>query len=527
MGVHGIGSRPLAGYRTERTTDGRRFDPSVNGSVIMVRKTTFPGLCAILGIGISLACSSPPARADVVTDWNTVFIDTIRAVGGPPCPIARAGAMLHVAMYDSLEAIDRRYTPLIVTDVNPPFNANRKAAIAAAAHRVLIHLYPARAAVFNAALTDSLAQIPDGPGQTNGVAVGIAVADKVIADHAGDDPALNDTNYVYQSTVGAYQPTFPDFTTPPFNPGWTHCKPWCMAASTQFRARRGPLGYAVIGNLLKSVRYATQYKEVMLYGKRTSTARTAEQTEIAWFWANDRNGTFKPSGQLNSFAQEISANNHLNLEQNARLFAMINVAMGDAGIVAWDQKFATDVDLWRPITAIRNADIDGNPLTKANKNWIPLLDFSPPFPGYVSGHATFAGAWAASMRAFFGTDRMEFDGTTDEPIVQGVVRHFTSFSQAARENMVSRIYLGVHFRCDVEDGFAHGFEMGELMASGFFRRTCRADLSRDGAVNAYDMTIFTSAYFNGDNAADFNNDGRIDAVDAIDFMNAYAEGCDG
>lgn len=492
----------------------------------MTGRSSFLARNVLFGIGLLWSCGGGAASADIVTDWNTVFLDSVRAIGGPPCPIARSGAMVHVAMYDALEAIDRRYTPLLVTDVNPPRGANRKAAMAAAAHRVLVHLYPARSTIFDAALANSLTQVPDGQNENDGIAVGIEVADKIIADHLGDTPALNDTNYVYQDIVGAYQPTFPDFTTPPFNPGWTHCKPWCMLSSTQFRAKRGPLGYAKMGNLLKSGRYAAQLKEVMLYGKRTSTVRSDDQTEIAWFWANDRNGTFKPAGQLNAIAQRVSADQHLNLEQNARLFAMINVAMGDAGIVSWDQKFATDVDLWRPISAIRNADLDGNPLTKANKNWIPLLEFSPPFPGYISGHATFAGAWVSSMQAFFGTDDIAFDAPTDEPIVQNVVRHFDSFSAAGLENMVSRIYLGVHFRCDVEDGYAHGFRMGQVMAGTFFQRTCRADLSRDGSVTTMDMAVFSNAYFGGGNAADFNNDGRIDGEDVIDFIEAYNDGCD-
>lgn len=490
----------------------------------MLRTTSMWAKCG--AVGLALVCGTSAARADIVTDWNDIYLDTVRAVGGAPCPLARSGAMMHVAMYDALQAIDRRYTPLKVTDVNPPRNSNRKAAIAAAAHRVMVHLYPARSAIYDAALADSLAQVPDGVGENNGVAVGIEVADKIIAAHAVDEPAMNDTNYVYQDIPGAYQPTFPDFTQPPFNPGWTHCSTWCMLSSEQFRARRGPLGYAKMGNLIKSGRYAEQLKEVMLYGKRTSTVRTDDQTEIAWFWANDRNGTYKPPGHLNAITRVVSANNNLNLEQNARLFAMINVAMADAGILAWDQKYATDVDLWRPITAIRNADTDGNPLTKANKNWVPLLEFSPPFPGYISGHSTFGGVWAATMGAFFGTDEMTFDAPTDEPIVQHVTRRFTSFSSAGLEDALSRIYLGVHFRVDCEDGYAQGFKMGTAMAGTFFQRTCRADLSRDGSVTTFDMTIFSSAFFAGNNAADFNQDGTIDQEDVVDFMEAYTDGCD-
>ena len=481
---------------------------------------------AMAGLGAACSLGLATARADVVTEWNTVYIQTARAVGGPPCPLARAAAMMHVAMYDALESIDRRYTPMIAKDVNPPLNANRKSAIAAAAHRVLVNLYPARQSVFDSALAASLAQIPAGPGRDAGIAVGRQVADRVIADHTGDAPFAADTNYVYGSGPGAYQPTFPDFTSPPFNPGWGHVKPWCMLHGSQFRPDHGPMGYSTMADLILSVRYANAFREVNLYGKRTSALRSADQTQIAWFWANDRNGTYKPAGQLNTITQAISVQNHLNLEQNARLFAMVNSAMGDAGIVAWDGKYMSDIDLWRPITAIRNADNDGNPLTKANRAWVPLLDFSPPFPGYLSGHACFAGAWSAALRNFFGTDNVTFSATSDEPAAAGVVRTFSSFSQAGIEDAESRIWLGVHFRFDVEESYAAGVRMADSMAATFFTRTCRADLSRDGAVTTSDLTIFTNAYFAGDALiADYNKDGTVNSIDAIDFMNDYLAGC--
>ena len=480
-----------------------------------------------LALSAVVACagSAQTTNADVVIDWNTVYLDTVRAVGGPPCPLARAAAMMHVAMYDTLQAIDQQYTPLIVKDEFPLPGTSRNAAISAAAHRVLVNLYPARQAIFDQELADVLEMIPDGDSEDQGVALGVAVADKVIASHAGDQPFANDTNYVYGNVPGAYEPTFPDFTTPPFSPGWGNVKPWCMLRGSQFRPASGPLGYRKMESLIKSGRYAAQLREVMLYGKRTSQVRTADQTELAWFWANDRNGTFKPAGQLNAIAQTVSGDQGLTLSENCRLFAMINVAMGDAGIVAWDGKYLTNIDLWRPISAIRKAHLDGNPLTSANKNWVPLLDFSPPFPGYLSGHASFGGAWAAAMKSFFGTDNITFDATTDEPIVADVVRRFTSFSQAGFEDAESRIYLGVHFRMDVVDSYNASKRMGETMAQYFFLPTCRADLSRDGSITSDDMSIYTDAYFNRSNAADFNRDGDIDTVDTSDFFDAYMAGC--
>jgi hypothetical protein len=475
-------------------------------------------------LGVS-AFAANQAKADVVTDWNDVYLDTLRAVGGPPCPMARAGALLHVAMFDALQAIDRQYTPMVVKDEDPALRTNRKAAMAAAAHKVLTTLYPARTAIYDQALADTLAEVPDGAAETKGVELGVSVATKVLADHGGDDPFATDTNYVYANVPGGYQPTFPDFLSPPMNPGWGHCKPWCMLTGSQFRATRGPLGYAKMGNLLKSARYAEQYNEVKELGRRFSKSRTADQTEIAWFWANDRNGTYKPPGHMNALTQIVSKDHNLTMAQNARLFAIVNVALADAGILSWDQKFLSDIDLWRPITAIRNADTDGNPLTVAAPGWQPLLEFSPAFPGYISGHATFGGAWAAVMAAYFGTDNVTFVGTTDEPIVQNVKRTFTSFSQAGFEDALSRIYLGVHFRMDVEDGYDRGYKMGQTLASTFFQKTCRADLSRDGSLSPADLTMFTSAFFTLKNSADFNLDGTIDNQDIFDYMNAYNAQC--
>lgn len=479
----------------------------------------------VVGACLSASAIAGSARADIVTDWNTVYLDTIRAVGGPPCPLARAGAIMHVSMFDALQAIDREYTPMVVKDEDPALRTNRKAAMAAAAHRALSTLYPARASIYDAALAQSLAEVPDGPSEDRGVALGVRVADKVLADRAADTPYMTGTDYTLQNVPGAWRPTFPDFTFPPMTPACGGCKPWCMLTGSQFRATRGPLGFKRLDNLLKSPQYAAQVNEVKEYGRRFNSKRTPEQTEIAWFWANDRNGTYKPPGQLNDHAQIVSRNRGLNMAENARLFAMLNVALADAGILAWDQKYITNIDLWRPITAIREADTDNNPLTVAAPGWQPLLDFTPAFPAYISGHSTFGGAWAAVMAAYFGTDDVTFVATTDEPIVKNVTRTFTSFSQAGFENAMSRIYLGVHYRMDCEDGYDAGYKMGATLASTFFQRTCRADLSRDGSLSPADLTMFTNAYFTLKNSADFNRDGAIDTKDVFDYMNAYGAEC--
>ena len=472
----------------------------------------------------ALMVSAGAASADVVIDWNNVYIDTARAVGGPPCPLTRSVTAMHVAMFDALQGIQHQFAPLIA-NVSAPSTASKEAAISQAAHDVLVAMYPSRQAIYDEQLTTKLALVADGQPKTDGITVGAAAAAAILADRAADAPYANDTTYIYGTQPGAYQPTAPDFHTPPFTPGWGFVKPWCMLAHDQFRSPGGPLGHRFVKVLLRSPAYATALNEVQSVGRRFSTTRTADQTQFAWFWANDRNGTFKPAGHLNSITQVVSKNNNLTLEQNARLFAMINVAMADAGIIAWDAKYLTDIDLWRPITAIRNANLDANPQTTQDTSWRPLLDFTPPFPGYASGHSSFAGAWATTMAGFFGTDTMTFTVGTDEPIVQNVKRTFTSFSQAGMEDALSRVYLGVHFRFDCTDGYNNAAKMASFMVSNFFQPTCAADFNHDGVVNYLDLNAFLNAYFLKSASADFNHDGVVTAADAMAFMNAYLAGC--
>src|SRR5690606_17662389 len=203
-------------------------------------------------------------------------------------------------------------------------------------------------------------------------------------------------------------------------------------------------------------------------GARNSATRTAEQTEIAYFWANDADGTMKPPGHLNLITQTVADDQHLSLQDKARLFAMGSVAMGDAAIGAWDAKYNTDVDLWRPIDGIRRADEDGNDATISDPAWEPLAETTPPFPAYISGHATFAGAHAGAMAAFFGTDDIAFTVGTDDPDAIGVIRSFDSCSEAAMENAISRVYLGVHWWFDGEFGMASGFDLADWIAANYF-----------------------------------------------------------
>lgn len=236
-----------------------------------------------------------------------------------------------------------------------------------------------------------------------------------------------------------------------------------------------PGGYADKAEMLASSEYAAQFNEVKRLGRDGSAVRTPEQTQIAFFWANDLDGTSKPPGQLIEITKVVSDQKGLDIVENARLFALVALGMADAAIVAWDAKYDTSLDLWRPETAIRLATTDGNPATAAAPNWKPLSKdpasgrfFSPPFPAYVSGHATFAAVHAAIMRRYFGTDNVTFTATTEDPnLPAGVTRTFNSFTEAARENARSRVYLGVHFQWDGDHGFISGNALGEYVFDAY------------------------------------------------------------
>jgi len=477
---------------------------------------------ALALVGSSLVAMSA-AQADVFTEWNEEWLDTIRAVGGPPCPLARNQALVFIAMYEAVNSVDRAYEPYLgfIRFTGP---ANKQAAAAAAAHRVLAALYPARTAIYDGLYNSQVALIGNGRAKRTGITIGETSATRILADRV-DDRTQTAPPYVYQDVPGAYRPTTPDFTSPPFNPGWGTTKTWCMQKGSEFRPT-GPNGIYRLDRLLASKGYAAQYNEVKSLGARNSRTRTAEQTEIAWFWANDRNGTYKPPGHLMYVSQVLAVQERLTFDQTARLFALSALAMADAGAVAWDQKYSTNIDLWRPVSAIREGHTDNNPLTVRQANWLPLLEFTPPFPAYTSGHATFGAAHAAILRNFFGTDSKTFTIGTDEPIVKNVTRTFNTFSSMARENGRSRIYLGVHFQFDADSAFSSGTLLGNSVYANFLQvRDCSGDLNNDGRVNSTDMRIFNDAFFAGTGRADLNGDGRVTSTDYSTFVEYYFRGC--
>lgn len=487
--------------------------------------------CLVFCAGSVLALASA-APADEVTHWNEVLLQNFRTDFGEgcPCPLARAGAIVHVAMYDALNSIDRTHQPYLGF-VPAAQGASREAAVAAAAYHTMLDLFPNSSALLDAEYAARLALIPDGPAETAGIEVGTAAAAACLLSRANDGSQVEEP-YTFNPSPGWYRPTPPEFN-PICNPEWVGVVPWCMEAGTQFRSD-GPLGFADMDQLLRSRRYANQVNEVKRLGARNSPFRTTEQTQIAFFWAVDVNGTCKPPGQLFQIAQTISAERGLSLAENARLFAYVALAMADAGIAAWDMKYGTDIDLWRPITAIREADTDNNRWTTADPDWEPLNPFTPPFPAYTSGHATFAAAACFAMAEFFGTDHITFTLESEDPFYQQLPEHpprtFHSLSQAAWENALSRVYLGVHFRMDAEDGFIAGRQIGRSVVRDFLRPIgesgCPVDFNGDGSVNGRDVAAFVLAWITQDDRADFNGDGDVNQADLRDFIRAYTEGCD-
>ena len=384
---------------------------------------------------------------NVVLDWNaTALAATVQAANTPPMA-ARNMAIVQAAVYDAVNAIDQTYEPYAVSRQGP-MGASPEAAAAAAAHRALVGLYPARGAEFDALLAESLADISDGPAENQGVALGRSVAEHLLELRANDGSGAT-VPYTPGSNPGDWQLT-PPLARPPLVPHWGGVTPFTMTSGDQFRPEGPPA--------LTDPEYTTAFNAVKDLGSATSSSRTAEQTEIARFWADSS------VPHWNKIAATVSAERGLTLPETARLFALLNLATADAYISSFEAKYV--FDFWRPITAIRAADADGNPDTVADPNWTPLL-VNPQMPAYASGHATFGGAAAVVLAGFFGTDNIGFNSTSDFPGMAGVERSFTSFSEAADENAQSRQFAGIHWSFDNADGLAAGRDLGTYVVDNF------------------------------------------------------------
>jgi hypothetical protein len=384
------------------------------------------------------------ASADVITDWNNVLLDAVRTTPLNPPKATRVMAMMNTAMYDAVNSIAQTHEPYHINLAAAP-GTSREAAAAQAAYQVLSSNFPALQSNFDTALNNSLAVVAEGAAKTDGINLGTSVGDAILALRANDG-SDEVVPYVPGEGPGQWQPT-PPANAPALLPNWPNVTPWAMTSGSQFRSLTGPPE-------LDSPEYTANFNEVKEIGRADSVVRTADQSNIAQFWA-DNAGTSTPPGHWNRIAQQIAEMKGNTLEENARLFALLGITVADSAISCWDNKYAFND--WRPVTAIHNADTDGNPDTEADTEWTSFIP-TPPFPSYTSGHSTFSGASAALLAAFFGTDEIAFTDSAEGYVVPD--RSFTSLSQAAEEAMNSRLYGGIHWRYDNEDGLAAGTALG-------------------------------------------------------------------
>jgi hypothetical protein len=410
------------------------------------RSLTVALLCASLtfqGTGSARALSEA-SQPDQVIQWNRTLLQILQTPGAQPPTVhpTRSMAIVHLAIYDAVNAIRRGHAPYLV--LHAPRSASPDAAAAAAARTALLSLFPTQQSIIDAKYQDSLSQIGDSAHVRQGIRVGEDAANAILAARADDGSDSTPSAYVPQPGPGEYQLTPPNFLPPVFT-NWANVRPFALDTSDQFRPPPPPA--------VTSPRYTTDFDEVKSLGQNNSSARSAEQTDIGRFW-----GAAPVQNVWNQIAQTAGLSFGNSLEQNARMFALLDTSLADGVIAFYDSKYA--YHRWRPITAVRAADSDGNPDTAGDPNWTPLavtaLD-----PSYVGAHAEISQSAATALRDFFATDRLDFSLTN--PSLPGIVRSFQSFSQAADEAAASRIYAGQHFRYDEDAGQALGEEVGSFV----------------------------------------------------------------
>jgi membrane-associated phospholipid phosphatase len=401
--------------------------------------------------GASIAASAEPSAVssapsvNPVIEWNRTLLAIVRTAGAqlPTIHSTRSFAILHASIFDAVNNIDGAYSPYLVRLSNVSRRASQPAAADQAAHDVLAALYPAFQTTLDAELQQDLAQIPEGQDKTEGVAVGQTVAAQILAFRGTDGASVTPPPFIPGTQPGEYQFTPPNFAPADFTQ-WPQVTPFALARADEFRPGPPPQ--------LTSDEYTEVFNEVKSLGLITSKTRTSEQTLIGNFW----NGNIQDF--WNEIAQTAALGHHLGLAHSARLFALLNISLADSAISLFEAKYI--YRFWRPVTAIELAGDDGNPNTNLDPNWLPLSTKTAPDPSYPGAHTTISFAGAEVLKSYFG-DRFTFDVTSRS--LQGVKRHFTSFSAAAQEAGLSRIYAGQHFRTDHIAGKRLGKKVAELI----------------------------------------------------------------
>src|SRR6266536_2407021 len=399
------------------------------------------------GTSSNAAANGSSGSGAIVIAWNKELLEIVKTPGAQPATVhpTRSYAMLHAAIYDAVVSITRD-APAYVFSVNAPSSARADEAAATAGHDTLAALYPKWTAVLDQQLASELATIPNGAGKQQGIQVGQAVAARLISIRANDGSAATPQPFLPGNQQGNYRPTPPKFPAPVFT-NWGNVTPFVLNDAAQFRPDPPPA--------LTSQAYAQALNEVKSLGQNTSTTRTPDQTVIAKFWAGPIWNTW------NEIAENAALAHHTNLVTTARLFAALNMSFADSTISFYDAKY--HYQLWRPITAIRLANTDGNPATVGDPNWTPLA-VTAADPSYPGAHSTISATGATVRSAFFGKqDQIQI--TSD--VLPGVVRTFASYNDVATEAGLSRIYAGQHTRLDHEAGLQLGHAVAQFVLPHF------------------------------------------------------------
>jgi len=414
-------------------------------------------LCALqllAGVAVS-ATDFMTSSADEVVQWNKTLLTILRTPGAQPATVhpTRSFAILHAAIYDAVNSINTTHEPYLVRVDHVSPHASQEAAAAAAAHEVLLALYPTFQTLLDAQLEQSLARIPDGTDKTRGTDLGRAIAQATLILRSDDGSATPPVPYVFGTAPGNYQSTPPNFPKQPVFTHWPHVIPFALRQAKQFRPGPPPA--------LTSPEYTASFNEV----KSLGIASTAEQALIGRFW----NGPIQ--NYWNEITQTAAQAHHLNTAQSARVFALLNLTLADEVIAFYEAKYT--YNLWRPVTAIRSADMDGNPQTAVDLNWLPPAGNTAADPSYPGAHATISAGGAFVLNTFFGRKPFHLNVTSE--VLPGVTRSFDSFTAVEKEASVSRVYAGQHFRSDEDAGERLGRAVADFVVDNFLTRVSGRD----------------------------------------------------
>ena len=391
------------------------------------------------------------AHADVVTDWNKNAVDEIRKLGLGPNPATRTLAIAQIAAYEAVNAVTKTHEPYHAA-LTPTLPVSQPAAVASAVYWALVLQFPNEKPTLDALFAQSLADIADGEAKQHGIDLGKAAAVDIFTLRIGDGSTATAT-YPGSTDAGKWRPTpRADLSTPlaALEPWWRNVKPFALSKPEQFRPAAPPA--------ITSAEFATAYLETKALGKIDSATRTPDQTQIANFWKQPTHVPF------NAIARSVSKVKEFSLEENVRLFALLNITLADTRIAVWDAKY--QYGYWRPITAI-NTDTDyGNAAAVPDTTWLPLLE-TPNHPEYPSGHSITGGGGARLLATVFGSDAVSFAVGSDT--LPGVTRGFGKFSDAEQENANSRIYGGIHYRFSNETGIAIGHQVADYVAANYLK----------------------------------------------------------